>query len=663
MNGFISTKALRFTLITSACLLSGFVSGANFKDISLQELFPKKEISYSKISWISNVFDQNKISLATVDYPASDISIKEIKLEEFHLPRKTLLAKKGKAPRRNLEKLGNIVAKIKSFDLFKDYQNASEKMHQSFILAMNGQSKKVETLVIASSSAAPVVNKPITVKTEKPVQAKKLVVKKMNTQKLSIQIPVVPVKVASAPKKVVSEVKTIQSSAILNTDNERLSHQIENQLLESHVQTYVAKQEAKKVEQLAVNESKPVIEKQNLEDEIDHQNDVTNLINANVPTVSKEQAGCKILPKLHLLKPLHGDEVESSQICPTRQTWISKNWYGEGWVKLEAEGYFPLLNYYPQINSDKALLLDQNSVALLAIKSGIHYTRGMGMILGVLPQGYKIDFSGRAEDVQYFDLNSKKYFILLNVEPGAGVTELVSEKNQNDNTALFTPVLEDTITYLDLAKPVVADIPIKIIKYNEKKGSPNPDIAGLTVGISTQTQVQAITQSDGSTTLKSVRMVPGYPVFVDVSSKYNGERSYQYRYQLNKRTRNGVFVLKQNPEKLIYQWLKQIKTSLSDQSAMVFGQFNRKKLDGFKNHYSIKIDSLTEKYGLTPKNYTILWDEKLSDQDPLEGDRPRFLSVQLPEGLSQANLINESNQIIHTSLIPVSPRVINVISE
>ena len=108
MNGFISPKALRFTLVTSACLLSGFVSGANFNTIKIDNIFSNREISYSKINWISAAINQEKVSLATVDYPASNIGNQEIKLADFHLEksiknyRKVSLATK----QSNLDKYG-----------------------------------------------------------------------------------------------------------------------------------------------------------------------------------------------------------------------------------------------------------------------------------------------------------------------------------------------------------------------------------------------------------------------------------------------------------------------------------------------------------------------------------------------------------------------------
>jgi hypothetical protein len=96
---------------------------------------------------------------------------------------------------------------------------------------------------------------------------------------------------------------------------------------------------------------------------------------------------------------------------------------------------------------------------------------------------------------------------------------------------------------------------------------------------------------------------------------------------------------------------------------MIIGSLDRKKIDGFKNHYYVKTSDINEKESLKPKTLTVLWDEKLSDKEPLEGDNPRFLTVQAPEGLTQVNIVNDSNKMLQSSLIPVSPRVINVISE
>ena len=162
--------------------------------------------------------------------------------------------------------------------------------------------------------------------------------------------------------------------------------------------------------------------------------------------------------------------------------------------------------------------------------------------------------------------------------------------------------------------------------------------------------------------LTGVRTIPGYPVFVDVSSKSHEAQGYTYRYELKHPDSQGVYVLNEIADASLNHWLSQVSRGLSDQGAMVVGSIDRSRIDGFKNTYTARVNPVTAQLGLDPINYSILWDGALSESDPLEGDLPRFMAVQVSEGLSQITLTQENREIIHTDLIPVSPRVIHVVS-
>ncbi|MBS1959331.1 MAG: hypothetical protein JST80_07670 [Bdellovibrionales bacterium] len=347
-----------------------------------------------------------------------------------------------------------------------------------------------------------------------------------------------------------------------------------------------------------------------------------------------------------------------TQVCPMNQTWISKDWTGKGWVKADMDGALPVLSYYPAPNTGTTLAIETNSLALLGLTSGSRVMKGMGVVIGNVPEGYKIEFAGRSEEPEYFDVQGKKYFALINAEPGAGVVQLISPHDQEAAT-VFAPVLEDTITSLDLTAPKLMSFTVKVVK-NEGR---DPDVAGLTLGVSTFGKIQAITQTNGRAVIRNIPLIPNYPVYLDVSSKVGNDQGYAYRYLLKNRNRAGDYVVHQVNEKTLFHWIKQVKQGLSDQSAMIVGFYNRKKLDGFKEHYFVKANPQTAKFGLEPFNYTVLWDNNISDTEPLEGDLPRFMAVQVPEGLTQVNLTRENGPVVHSELIPVSPRVIHVISE
>lgn len=348
-----------------------------------------------------------------------------------------------------------------------------------------------------------------------------------------------------------------------------------------------------------------------------------------------------------------------NQICPTSYYWISKNWAGSGWVKVESDHSPSLLTYYPSPNTGTALSMDKNSIALLGLTSGAKVMNGMGVITGLVPDGFDVEFAGRAEEPEYFVIQGKRYFAIINAEPGAGVVQLISKQNQEDSATVFAPVMEDTITYLDLAPPKNASFTVKVVK----NGGADAEVVGLTVGISTGGKIQAITQSQGRAFLRDVPVVPGYPLYIDVSSKIKNQRGYMYRYLLKNRNRSGDYVVYQVAENSLGSWIRQVRQGLSDQSAMVVGFFNRKRLGGFKEHFFAKAIPQTARFGLDPLNYSVLWDGQISANDPLEGDLPRFMSVQVPEGLTQLRVSKESGEVAISELIPISPRVIHVVSE
>ena len=194
----------------------------------------------------------------------------------------------------------------------------------------------------------------------------------------------------------------------------------------------------------------------------------TSPVNPDLPVIRDESAPTKIVMKTRSKIP-SGPQTASAENCdltthsfikpnavvtddktnqinPEHNEWISKTWGCSGWIRSEYSDSIPTVTLHPAPNDGATLVLDQNSLALLAIRSGVRIAKGAGTVLGVLPDNYKVEFLGRSEDTEYFESNGRKYFAILNVEPGAGVLELEAQGNQNGNSTIFTPVFEDTVT-------------------------------------------------------------------------------------------------------------------------------------------------------------------------------------------------------------------------
>ena len=346
-------------------------------------------------------------------------------------------------------------------------------------------------------------------------------------------------------------------------------------------------------------------------------------------------------------------------LCPHEATWIAKDWDGKGWVSAKVTHFRETLFLSSGPNTDGILLVDDADLANLAIRSGRRIQEGMGVIVGQLPDGYQVRFAGSSDQPEYFSLKSKKFFAILNVEPGAGVLELFSQNQPEVSATVFVPVIENVSTYLNLTNHTTQDLRIRVVKG---EATTENEVSGLTVSLSTHSGIQGITQTDGSALLKSVHYIRGYPIYVDVSSRWGGRTSYTYRFQLKEKDSTGTYLVRELPGDTLDHWLSQVSEGLSPQAALVMGTVDRKKIDGFKFDYRIGVESLNAKSGLEPVVYSVLWDDRISTEFPLEGDVPRFLSIQVPEGLGRIQVLNEMDTPIKSDLFPISPRVIHVIS-
>jgi hypothetical protein len=376
--------------------------------------------------------------------------------------------------------------------------------------------------------------------------------------------------------------------------------------------------------------------------------DTVDEISTGVASFGPLEVGssCEQLDQTRFINPM------GIQVCPSRHEWITTS----GWIRTHFQDSLPTLSLYPAPHSGSTLLLDTNSVALLGVKNGASYIRGMGLVVGTLPEGYEVSYSGRSEEPEYFEVQSRKYFAILNAEPGAGVITLTHSTSQEKTTTVFSPVLEGTITYLDLIEPVQTQFGVRVTKGDSKQ------VDRLRLGISTRGEMDAITRGDGRALFRGIYLMPGYPSYVDVSSKYRSQVGPNYRYLLQARDRQGQYLLQQQPEEKLYRWIGQLGP-MGPNEGLIYGEFDRKKWGGFRHHYTVHLKMLSPQSNVVPAPHTILWNDELSQSEPLEGDLPRFVASQIPEGLALIQIKDENQTVKFQDWFPISPRVIHVISQ
>jgi hypothetical protein len=213
---------------------------------------------------------------------------------------------------------------------------------------------------------------------------------------------------------------------------------------------------------------------------------------------------------------------------------------------------------------------------------------------------------------------------------------------------------------VDLAPPVETDLAVRVVKTGTLE---DPDAAGLTVGWSMHPGIRAITRTNGLAEIRGVRVVPGFPAFLDVQSRRGEEPGFVYRYEIRNPSDGALHLLPQIPEAQLGRWLGQVRQGLSDQSAMIVGSIRPSRLHPKGPAVRASAEPLTDRYGLEPLTYSILWNGKISPEAPIDPRSPRFMAVQIPEGLTQLRIGTENAPASILGLLPVSPRVIHVVTE
>lgn len=680
-----ASRFLFNTFWITTCLGTGFALGSK---ATLP--FQKKSIHFGELTWISEEARKAKISASAVQLNGQNSESAEVNIpafEPFQLQTQRTLthrtqSKKARSGFRALELAIQGLRKAQLPRLaplpmgptvkdFIDYQQAAYWFSQDFVLALVPRQKSEihPEIVLAARPASPGLNiQAVTIQKSSAEPIKRRRRAESKAKIVAVESP--------QPRALAPTLKKQTLQAMVPRQQEPgLSQQLKKALANTLVEQQLAATKRLKNEPIQATQATSDLEPR-LQAENTRKSQSPSLPKSipveSEPRKKQEPLTCSQLPHVGFYNGMN------NQVCPQTISWISKSGsfqsQFEGWLLAGDRNEHPTLSYYPAPNSHKTLILDTNSLILLGVKRGVRVTRGMGAIVGRAPTGFVPAFLGHAEKPEFFDLAGEKYFAILNVEPGAGVLELKSEseetKNETLSSTVFVPVLEDTITYLDLAKPETYQIKIKVLPAGIAQKSNHLSTAPIeySVGVSTTGALQGVTRPNGTLELKGVPLVPGYPVFVDVVSRSR----MTFRQALKNPDTQGVFTLSPPTDGSIRTWFKQLagpqKPSVAfEQGGILFSQWSTHLFDGFKNHYISKIKSLQQPW--SSRAHTVLWNGQLSEEDPIEADLPRVFAAPIPEGLARVSLVEEgsletnSTEELWSELIPVSPRVVHVITK
>jgi hypothetical protein len=336
------------------------------------------------------------------------------------------------------------------------------------------------------------------------------------------------------------------------------------------------------------------------------------------------------------------------------------------WLVARADGYWPTLGWLSSNASESSAarvpLVSRNTALFLAKLAGATRLSGdMGMLIGHIPAGWSLQFSGRSEAVVFLDKENNlvsdatekdRYFALINTAPGAHLLYMVGPDGKEE-AAIAVPVLEGTATYLELKVPERVDLSGYVFDGKSRllKG-----VAEKEIRVIGQSSKVALTDSRGRFKITGVLISGDYPIYLETESA----SKYTHRYRVERANMDRA-VLFQFHESQIEGWIRQLERGIgADGGMLVVGLpniFNKSDESALYPGLRPTLSNPT----FSPETYSLTADDRLIENTSLEKESPRFISVEIPDGPGLAELKSKEQKTLWSKLIFSSPKVINVI--
>ncbi len=328
-----------------------------------------------------------------------------------------------------------------------------------------------------------------------------------------------------------------------------------------------------------------------------------------------------------------------------------------GWRISKAADSLPTL-HWSTVGS--VPMVAHNTARLLGTLLKTPIQPQMGVVLGRLPCGWSVEFSGRAEAYLLGDDNQPiragqehlaKSFIFINAAPGMHLAHLV-ERATGKAIALASPVMAGTTTFLELAVPTAKSINGVILDASERDTAP---IANVWVEVVGQPAKRARTNAKGEFKIDGVLTVGNQPLFL----QSDHQSSFTHRYRVVPEKLSNLVLFRLQKEQ-IETWMNQLAGGVSAESGLVVVAMPQLVQQADEALFPA-ILPLHDKQSLTPETYSLSPTGQLQVNTPISSEAPRFLGVQIPEGAVIAQVENKAQKVIWSELVPTGKGIVNLI--
>ncbi len=331
----------------------------------------------------------------------------------------------------------------------------------------------------------------------------------------------------------------------------------------------------------------------------------------------------------------------------------------EKWISTSLGGYWSTLSWQTKKGQVAPIpLISNNTALLLARLGGGPPQPGAGIVFGIVPAGWLLELSERADSPIYLDDDRKpvpsgqflgeRQFVFLNVAPGSHLLFMRGPSGAF-GPAIALPVIGGAATRLTLMPPERSAISGRILDAGvvSAKG-----LSGVRVHVVGQSDAATSTDLRGAFKLEGVFTLSHHPIFIETEAQGGFAHRHRIEWPFNR-----SFSLFRFKAKQLQGWLDQLEGGVSPESGLVLGA-----LPAVTNEVGFpSLRPLGTIGTLQPETYTILEDDRLAAHRSLVFEAPRFVSVQVPEGVNLGQVEDQEGQTLWSQLLYSSPGVINVI--
>lgn len=342
-------------------------------------------------------------------------------------------------------------------------------------------------------------------------------------------------------------------------------------------------------------------------------------------------------------------------------THEGSNELGGRWIQVTAPRHRPTL--YWKTGAAPVALLSDNALALLGVSTGIQQKVGSGLVLGIVPAGWKVALSGRAEEALYFDSNRNRVdandvsrdraFLFMNTRPGSQMVSLLAADGRGTGVAAL-PVLPDTVSWLDLREQRVVEIEGMV--YEASSASAKP-VSGVAIQVLGQASAVSVTSRRGKFKISNVRALSGHPVYVQLE----GRNRFAHRYRIDPQDFQAANLFALDPAQ-VEEWISQVEGGVSSEggiivtaAASLVARHQTRELLGSHEALVGNTSLVPESYGLTARG-------ELRVNEPLVIESPRLIGLQIPEGPIRIAVENRDHETLWSEIVFSSPRVISIVN-